>query len=325
VPLNKHQPRPACFSRPLIMRLFHQNSLQAGCDTSLFSFSLLYLWFFLTFSHAQHPRSLALFKANFECVNSFFDQCSSCQNYARSLLLDSSFDNPCTCGYASYQTAAYISRCVSQVGLDIDSDSAISSAIAVYSAYCAFADHPAIITHFSPGVVTIANSPSDSSIDLSAVPEGRLYDALTQPTAGPSPPEFCPQIWAISEQQFPTITATQSKIKASQKLSIRKMIQWSLFAQLSLICLALLFAVQRCRPKTISTCVPALRVIISMWTNLVDAILWHFGSNPLGDDGQHMDCVRISCHSCPSHTHLRSESMPIPTVHEARSRNTVRC
>jgi hypothetical protein len=130
---------------------------------------------------------------------------------------------------------------------------------------------------------------------------------------------------AISEQQFPTITATQSKIEASQKLLIRKMIQWPLFAQLPLICLALLFAVQRCRLKTISTCVPALRVIISMWANLVDAILWHFGSDPLGGDGQHMDCVRLSCHSCPSHTHLRSESMPIPTVHEARSRSTVRC
>jgi hypothetical protein len=130
---------------------------------------------------------------------------------------------------------------------------------------------------------------------------------------------------AISEQQFPTITATQSKIKASQKLLIRKMIQWPLFARLPLICLALLFAVQRCRLKTISTCVPVLRVIISMWTNLVDAILWHFGSDPPGGDDQHMDCVRLSCHSCPSHTHLRSESMPIPTVHDARSRSTVRC
>jgi hypothetical protein len=300
VPLNSTNQGLPAFSRSLIMRLFHQNSLQAGCDTSLLSFPLLYLLFFLTFSHAQHPLSLALFSANSGCVSSFFDQCSSCQNYARSLSPDSSFDNSCTCGNASYQTAAYISGCVSRVGLDIDSDSAISSAIAVYLAYCsAITDRPAATTYISPGVVTITNSPSYSSVHPRAVPEGRVYGTLAQPTARPSPPEFCPQIWAISKQRFSTITATQSKIKASQKLSIRKMIQWPLFAQLPLICLALLFAVQRCRLKAISTCVPALRVIVSLWTNLVDAIIWRFRSNSPGGDGQHMDCVRLSCHSCP--------------------------
>jgi hypothetical protein len=263
---------------------------------------LLYLRIFLTFCDAQHPRNLALFKANFKCVSSFFDQCSSCQSYAGSLLPDSSFDNFCTCGNPYYQNAAYISGCVSQAGLDIDSDSAISNAISVYDAYCRIsADRSATTTYLSPGVVTITNSPSYSS--LRAVPEGRIYATSTQPTARPSPPEFCDQIWAISEQKCPTITATQSKIKPTQTLSIRKMIQWPLFAQILLICLALLFTVQRYCLKTISTCVPVLRVTVSMWTNFVDTILQHFRSDPSDREGQLIDCVRLSYHSCPSHTH----------------------
>ncbi|KAF8858800.1 hypothetical protein BDZ45DRAFT_386796 [Acephala macrosclerotiorum] len=255
---------------------------------------LLYLQLFITFSHAQHPLSLALFKANVKCVGSFFDQCSSCQNYARSVFPDSSFDNTCTCGEPSYQTAAYISECVSQVGLDIYSDFAISSAVSVYSVYCFAA------TSISPGVVTTTSPPPYSSTDSRAVPAGRIDGTLTQTTARPSPPEFCDQIWTIGKQQYPTVMATQSKVEATQKFSICKMIQWPL-VRIPLICLTLLFVVQRCRLKTISTCIPALRVIISMWTNLVDAILWHIGSYPSDGDVQHTDCK-----ICRSRLYMRS-------------------
>ena len=256
---------------------------------------LFYLQFFITFSHAQHALSLALFKANVDCASSFFDQCSSCQNYERSLFPDSSFDNTCTCGEPSYQTAAFISSCVSRMDLDSYPDFAASRARDAISLYC----HPNFYarTDISPGAVaTITSPPPYSSTGSRVVPAGRIDGIPTQTTARPSLPEFCDQIWTIGEQQSPTIMATQSKVEATHKFSIRTMIQRPL-VRIPLICLTLLFVVQRCRLKKIPACIPALRVIISTWTNIVDASLWNIGSYPPDRDFHHTDCVRLFCHS----------------------------
>lgn len=260
--------------------------------------SLVLSSLFLPSSLAQYPPDIAFFKRNYKCVDLFFDQCSSCQNYATSARLS----DACYCGFDANPPLQYMSRCVAD-GVDDTNSPDVSTAISLFSSYCDVyrSNHYEKIAAATTEDLPKSTDSLQSVEVVRAVPRAgsRPTGTLARPTACPSPPEFCERVFAIDDKVCPTMSAAFSQNAALRSSFMRNpVLHWSLFAKVPLVCLVVLLALQLCRGKALSTCVPASRSVISAWTNLVDTVLWQTTNRSREYSERQFECVRIRCRAC---------------------------